>query len=95
LGTQVPVPWMNRNTAPSKSKIALEKKYVDPRYSNLPSHRLLLSIYNYKPFDKQFRYYSSLPRDLILRFYDAFRMDFELFDYSINDILVKAGYRTI
>jgi hypothetical protein len=27
LGTQVPVPWINRNTAPSKSKIALEKKY--------------------------------------------------------------------
>ncbi len=26
LGTRVPVPWMNRNTVPSKSKIALEKK---------------------------------------------------------------------
>ncbi|XP_046449110.1 uncharacterized protein LOC124197625 [Daphnia pulex] len=66
LGKQVPVPWMNRKTVPSKSKIALEKKY-----------------------------YSSLPRDLILRFYDAFRMDFELFDYSINDILVKAGFEVI
>jgi hypothetical protein len=30
-----------------------------------------------------------------LRFYDAFRMDFELFDYSINDILVKAGFEAI
>ncbi|XP_046637689.1 uncharacterized protein LOC124315998 [Daphnia pulicaria] len=66
LGKQVPVPWMNRKTVPSKSKIALEKKY-----------------------------YSSLPRDLILRFYDAFRMDFELFDYSINDILLKAGFEAI
>ncbi|KZS20501.1 Uncharacterized protein APZ42_012878 [Daphnia magna] len=66
LGTQVPVPWINRNTAPSKSKIALEKKH-----------------------------YSSLPRELIMRFYHAFRMDFELFDYSINDILLKAGYETV
>ncbi|KAI9563073.1 hypothetical protein GHT06_010530 [Daphnia sinensis] len=66
LGTQVPVPWMNRNTAPSKAKIALEKKH-----------------------------YSSLPRELIMRFYNAFRMDFELFDYSINDILLKAGYETV
>lgn len=41
------------------------------------------------------RYYSSLPRELILRFYDAFRMDFDMFDYSINDILLKAGYETI
>lgn len=41
------------------------------------------------------RYYASLPRELILRFYDAFRVDFEMFDYSINDILVKAGYETI
>jgi hypothetical protein len=45
--------------------------------------------------ENHFRYYSSLPRELILRFYDAFRMDFELFDYSINDILIKAGYKTI
>ncbi|XP_057367355.1 uncharacterized protein LOC130688394 [Daphnia carinata] len=66
LGTQVPVPWINRNTAPSKAKIELEKKH-----------------------------YSSLPRELIMRFYDAFRMDFELFDYSINDILLKAGYETV
>lgn len=30
-----------------------------------------------------------------MRFYEAFRMDFELFDYSINDILLKAGYETV
>ncbi|KAI9563063.1 hypothetical protein GHT06_010520 [Daphnia sinensis] len=41
------------------------------------------------------KYYSSLPRKLILRFYDAFRMDFELFDYSINEVLIKAGYETL
>ena len=41
------------------------------------------------------RYYSSLPRELILRFYSKFRMDFELFDYSINEILKKAGYDPI
>ncbi|KAK4026270.1 hypothetical protein OUZ56_015280 [Daphnia magna] len=66
LGAKVPVPWINRKTFPSKSKIALEKKY-----------------------------YASLPRKLILRFYDAFRMDFELFDYSINEVLIKAGYETV
>ncbi|XP_057367487.1 uncharacterized protein LOC130688523 [Daphnia carinata] len=66
LETKFPVPWINHKTLPSKSKIALEKKY-----------------------------YSSLPRELILRFYDAFRMDFELFDYSINEVLIKAGYETV
>lgn len=40
-------------------------------------------------------YYSSVPRELILRFYDKFRLDFHLFGYSINEILVKAGYQTI
>ena len=42
-----------------------------------------------------YRYYSSLPRELILRFYDRFRLDFEMFDYSINEILEKAGYDPI
>jgi hypothetical protein len=28
LGAQVPVPWINRKTVPSKSKITLEKKYT-------------------------------------------------------------------
>lgn len=42
--------------------------------------------------DLKRRYYSSLPRDLILRVFERFRIDFEMFDYSINDILLKAGY---
>jgi len=38
------------------------------------------------------RYYSSVPRDLILRVYARYRIDFEMFDYSINETLLKAGY---
>lgn len=41
------------------------------------------------------RYYSSLPRSLILSVYQAYKPDFELFDYSINDVLLKAGYNPI
>lgn len=42
--------------------------------------------------DLKRRYYSSLPRDLILRVFQRFRIDFEMFDYSINDTLLRAGY---
>ena len=47
-------------------------------------------IHNLVDSNKQF--YSSLPRDLIVRVYHRYRTDFEMFDYSIDETLVKAGY---
>lgn len=41
------------------------------------------------------RYYSTLPRELIVRVYHRYRLDFEMFDYSIDDILLKAGYEPL
>jgi len=38
------------------------------------------------------RYYTSLPRELIVRFFHVFRLDFELFDYSIDDVLLMGGH---
>lgn len=38
------------------------------------------------------RYYASLPRELIVRFFHTFRPDFDLFDYSIDEVLLMAGH---
>lgn len=86
LDTVSEIPWYNKAIGPSKKKIALEKKYFLIFYD--PYIKLSSMAFH-------FRYYSSLPRELILRFYSKFRMDFELFDYSINEILAKAGYDPI
>ena len=41
------------------------------------------------------RHYSLLPRELILRVYRRYQLDFEMFDYSIDDILIKAGHELL
>ncbi len=43
----------------------------------------------------KYRHYSSLPRQLIVRVYHRYRIDFEMFDYSIDDVLIKAGYEPL
>jgi len=48
-----------------------------------------------KKLDLERKYYSSVSRQLILRVYERFRLDFEMFDYSINEILARAGYEPI
>jgi hypothetical protein len=36
-----------------------------------------------------------VPRPLLLRVYEAYRPDFELFDYDFNHVLRLAGYRPL
>ena len=110
LTSRVPIPWVNRNTAPSKSKTDLEIKYLfvlsrthththTHTHTTAPIWRssfvLLVFFIFYSILYSSYRYYSSLPRELILRVFRRFRLDFELYDYSINDILIKAGYEPI
>jgi len=45
--------------------------------------------------DLQKEYYSLLPRDLVLRVFRRFRLDFEMFDYNINEVLEKGGHLPI
>ena len=37
----------------------------------------------------------SLPRELIVRVYNRYRIDFEMLDYSVDDVLLKAGYEPL
>lgn len=38
------------------------------------------------------RYYSKVPRSLLLAVYRAYQLDFELFDYDINEFLDQVGH---
>ena len=40
-------------------------------------------------------FYSKVPRDTLLRIYQAYKLDYELFDYDFNQVLLLAGYDPI
>ena len=40
-------------------------------------------------------FYSKVPRETLLRVYEAYKLDFELFDYDFNQVLTLAGYNPI
>ena len=40
-------------------------------------------------------FYSKVPRDTLIRVYEAYKLDFELFDYDFNQVLELAGYEPI
>jgi len=40
-------------------------------------------------------FYSKVPRSTLLRVYEAYKLDFELFDYDFNQVLVLAGYEPL
>ena len=37
-------------------------------------------------------FYSKVPRETLMRIYNAYKLDFELFDYDFNQVLLLAGY---
>ena len=37
-------------------------------------------------------FYSKVPRETLMRIYHAYKLDFELFDYDFNQVLLLAGY---
>ncbi len=39
--------------------------------------------------------YSCLPRNLLIRLYSVYKLDFDLFDYDFSDVLLAAGYEKI
>ena len=40
-------------------------------------------------------FYSKVPRSTLLRVYEAYKLDFELFDYDFNEVLTLAGYEPL
>ena len=40
-------------------------------------------------------FYSKVPRETLLRVYQAYKLDYELFDYDFNQVLELAGYDPI
>ena len=89
---KVPIPWANHRQNHTKID-ERERRDRGYKYSEINlgfSYR----IHNFWLFS-DFSYYASLPKELILRVYKRFRPDFELFDYSINEILLKAGHDPI
>jgi len=40
-------------------------------------------------------FYSGVPRELLIRVYEAYKMDFLLFDYDFNEVLKLASYDPI
>ena len=48
-----------------------------------------------KHLAKMKSFYSKVPRSTLLRVYDAYKLDFQLFDYDFNEVLSLAGYEPI
>ena len=48
-----------------------------------------------KHLAKMKSFYSKVPRKTLLRVYEAYKLDFELFDYDFNEVLTLAGYDPI
>ena len=40
-------------------------------------------------------FYSKVPRSTLIRVYEAYKLDFELFDYDFNQVLKLAGYEPL
>ena len=40
-------------------------------------------------------FYKSVPRDLLVRVHEAYKLDFELFGYDFNEVLTLAGYEPL
>jgi hypothetical protein len=40
-------------------------------------------------------FYTKVPRDTLIRVYEAYKLDFELFDYDFNQVLELAGYKPL
>ena len=40
-------------------------------------------------------FYSKVPRETLIRIYEAYKLDFELFDYDFNQVLDLAGYEPL
>ena len=45
--------------------------------------------------NKMSSFYSKVPRDTLIRVYEAYKLDFQLFDYDFNQVLELAGYEPI
>lgn len=45
--------------------------------------------------EKMKSFYAKVPRELLLRVYQAFKLDFELFDYDFNEVLILGGHQPL
>jgi hypothetical protein len=45
--------------------------------------------------DRLKKFYGDLPRALVLAVYGAYRLDFELFNYDINEFLETIGFEPL
>jgi len=48
-----------------------------------------------KHLTKMKSFYSKVPRSTLIRVYEAYKLDFELFDYDFNQVLTLAGYEPL
>jgi len=73
-------------------KAQLDSKVSIPWY-----HAVLSSEENEqeKHLVKMKSFYSKVPRSTLLRVYEAYKLDFELFDYDFNQVLILAGYEPL
>ena len=45
-----------------------------------------------KHLAKMKSYYSTLPKATLLRVYESYKLDFALFDYDFDQVMILAGY---
>jgi len=48
-----------------------------------------------KHLTKMKSFYSKVPRSTLIRVYEVYKLDFELFDYDFNQVLMLAGYEPL
>ena len=73
-------------------KAQLDSKAPIPWYHAVLSHD---QDREEKHLAKMKSFYSKVPRPTLMRVYQAYKLDFELFDYDFNQVLILAGYDPI
>ena len=78
---------------------------LDHNAPKLVSYLKLILSYLVLKFNKFFQvnehrekmksYYKTVPRQLLVRVYQAYKLDFQLFQYDFNDVLKLAGYQPL